>query len=271
MAKEYKIDTVGVLAGFDRKTCKVDPKVAFDGEDAVLSYSMLHLSGSDCFGDSYASLFKIGEKPKSAVKTQAAKSFDEDRDVYIERTFYYNKKHGIYFGFGTMDHYFGSATTQELKGGIGVTELMFRIFDKSTCTYSDPRPAPFPFNAYTVVVHSVVEEKDNGDMLVSAYFARNQELGAECVTVLYGYDNGKIVIRQVGEPISVSGYPRGLLEPTATKYKEKYYMTIRTDTAALFCQSDDGFSFTEPRLHRFDDETPFECYNTMQRLIATSP
>ena len=269
MNKDYKIDIRGAFPGFDRKTCKANPKVAFDGENAVLSYSMLHLTGSDCFGDSYASAFKIGEVPECAIKTQSTKSFDEDRDVYFETTLYYDKKHRKYFSFGCMEHYFSLATTPNLKGGIGVAELMYRIFDKETCSYSEPKSLAFPFEAYTAVVHSVVEENDNGDMLVTCYFARKTELGAECVTILYGYENGELIVRAAGQPISVSGYPRGLCEPTATKFNGKYYMTIRTDTAALLCESDDGFTFTEPRLHRFDDSTPFECYNTMQRLVAT--
>ena len=66
MAK-LDINTAGILEGFDGKTCKVNPKIAYDGRSTYLmNYTMLDLSGSDVFGDSYTT---FGSSPTDASET----------------------------------------------------------------------------------------------------------------------------------------------------------------------------------------------------------
>lgn len=61
---------------------------------------------------------------------------------------------------------------------------------------------------------------------------------------------------------------RGYAEPSLTKFRDKFYLTIRHDDTGYVCTSDDGLHFNEPRPWCWDDGTNLGNYNTQTHWVT---
>ena len=64
--------------------------------------------------------------------------------------------------------------------------------------------------------------------------------------------------------------PRGLGEPSLTRFGGRFYLTLRNDQAGYISVSDDGLNFTEPKAWTFDDGSDLGNYNTQQHWVTHS-
>jgi hypothetical protein len=67
--------------------------------------------------------------------------------------------------------------------------------------------------------------------------------------------------------VSGSDHIRGYCEPSLACLNGKYYITIRTDEAALLATSENGLDFSKPFPWRFDNGEIVESINTQQRWV----
>jgi hypothetical protein len=58
--------------------------------------------------------------------------------------------------------------------------------------------------------------------------------------------------------------PRGLCEPSLTRFRDRFYLTLRNDVQGYVATSEDGLHFDAPKPWRFDDGEPLGNYNTQQ-------
>ena len=64
--------------------------------------------------------------------------------------------------------------------------------------------------------------------------------------------------------------PRGLCEPSLTRYQDRFYLTVRNDVQGYVATSEDGLHFNAPQPWRFDDGEPLGNYNTQQHWVRHS-
>ena len=61
---------------------------------------------------------------------------------------------------------------------------------------------------------------------------------------------------------------RGLVEPSITKFREKYYLTIRNDEKGYITTSADGLNYQPITTWKFDDGSELGSYNTQQHWVT---
>ncbi len=109
----------------------------------------------------------------------------------------------------------------------------------------------------------------NGDILLPTYFRRGDS-GLYGVTVLKCRFDGKEL--KYVEHGNVLTYPtgRGYCEPSITRFKGLFYMTLRNNDSGYVAISKDGLQFETPKVWRFDDGEDLGSYNTQQHWVTHS-
>ncbi len=109
----------------------------------------------------------------------------------------------------------------------------------------------------------------NGDILMSFTFgptANNRKVaGVRCT-----FDGQELKIADVGPPLD-NPVGRGLLEPSVTRFKDKFYLTIRAeDGHGYVAISDDGLNYQRKTAWAWDDGTPVGMSTTQQHWLTHS-
>jgi len=117
-----------------------------------------------------------------------------------------------------------------------------------------------------------VQRHDSGDgtILLPLSFrppGRNDSL----VTVARcSFDGQKLRYREHGDELSINNETRGLGEPSLTKFKGEFFMTIRNDKQGFVTRSRDGLHFEPIQPWKFDDGSDLGNYNTQQHWVTHS-
>jgi len=83
------------------------------------------------------------------------------------------------------------------------------------------------------------------------------------------FDGMRLEYLEHGTELTVSD-PRGLCEPSITRYQGRYYLTLRNDVRGYVAAGDDGLHFDTPRRWCFDDGLELGNYNTQQHWVTHS-
>ena len=113
---------------------------------------------------------------------------------------------------------------------------------------------------------------ENGDILLPIMFEKSWNDGNErnaSFVARCKFDERKISVIEVGNSI-VMNSGRGIYEPSITKYKDTYYLTMRTDHSAYVAISIDGINYDEPVEWKFTDGRVLGSYNTQQHWVSNS-
>lgn len=109
----------------------------------------------------------------------------------------------------------------------------------------------------------------DGDLLLPVYFKEPQDELYRTTVVRCRFDGRTLSYVEHGNALSVDE-PRGLGEPSLTKFGDRYYLTLRNDKHGYVSTSDDGLHFTEPKQWTFDDGSDLGNYNTQQHWVTHS-
>ncbi|QDT93692.1 sialidase family protein [Gimesia algae] len=109
----------------------------------------------------------------------------------------------------------------------------------------------------------------NGDIMMSFTFGANKQprmvAGVHCA-----FDGSELTIREVGPPLQ-NEIGRGLLEPSITRFQDKFFMTIRAeDGHGYVAVSPDGLNYKPQTAWAFDDGTPIGMSTTQQHWLTHS-
>jgi len=105
-----------------------------------------------------------------------------------------------------------------------------------------------------------------GDILLPIYFKGRGEKFSK-VTVLRGaFDGRRLSMIEHGNVLEVNT-ARGLGEPSLTRFRGRFYLTLRHDRAGYVTQSVDGLRFDPPRVWQWDDGSELGNYNTQQHWV----
>lgn len=109
----------------------------------------------------------------------------------------------------------------------------------------------------------------DGDILMSFTFGTPKQprmvAGVRCA-----FDGSELKIREVGPPLK-NEVGRGLLEPSITRFDNRYFMTIRAeDGHGYVAVSPDGLNYSRKTAWAFDDGTPISMSTTQQHWLTHS-
>jgi len=112
-------------------------------------------------------------------------------------------------------------------------------------------------------------EQADGTLLIPVYF-QGANGGDYTVTILHcSFDGQELKYLRHGDELTTPG-GRGFYEPSLTRFQDKYYLTLRHDTAAFVTKSDDGLHFEPVRKWTFDDDQDLGSYNTQAHWLSHS-
>ena len=119
---------------------------------------------------------------------------------------------------------------------------------------------------------------DNGDVMLPVYFASKEGVQPadhrhECsaTTLRCSFDGETLQVKGAGRELRLPS-PDGFMEPSITRYKGTFYLTLRTwkHDLGYVSTSSDGLSWNDIVPWKFDDGTTVDLSPTQQRWLTHS-
>jgi len=107
----------------------------------------------------------------------------------------------------------------------------------------------------------------NGDILLPIYFMGEGEKFEKVTVLRCKFDGAKLTYVEHGNEL-VLNTDRGFAEPSLTRFRGRFYLTLRHDKAGYASTSDDGLHYTEPKKWTWDDGSDLGNYNTQQHWVT---
>lgn len=109
----------------------------------------------------------------------------------------------------------------------------------------------------------------NGDILLAFTFGPKSE-HRSVAGVLCSFDGERLEIKEVGPPLKLA-HGRGLLEPSITRFDNRFYITIRAENdRGYHSVSDDGLHWEPKKPWTWDDGEPLTMSSTQQHWLNHS-
>ena len=109
----------------------------------------------------------------------------------------------------------------------------------------------------------------NGDVQMSFTFGPKAE-HRMVAGVHATFDGSHLKVKEVGPPL-LNPQGRGLLEPSVTRFKDHFWLTIRAeDNRGYVSVSGDGLNWEDKRAWAWDDGTPLDMSTTQQHWLTHS-
>ena len=269
--QEYDIDLRTITSGYDGETCWVHARAgAVPGsETAVLTTQKLQLSGSDIFYGLHDMRTDDGGRTWSeprVIETFARRTVNETTEMTVcDFTPGWHERSGQILGIGHTVYYEGAKIP-----AVRPRETPYATYDVASGTWSDWTTVAMPdedkFRNSGSGCAQWVEEADGG-VLVPIYFKEIGEKRARSAVMLCSFDGKTMTYREHGSELGIrSG--RGLYEPSLTRFRGKYFLTLRNDSSGYVTSGADGIHFDRVRPWCFDDGTNLGSYNTQQHWVT---
>jgi len=269
----YKVQLDVVSRGYDGKMCWVHPRagiVAANPPAVVLTMQKLLLTGSDVFyalNDTRTNDLG-GTWSKVTEHTDTLGRRNEPNGVIVatcDFTPKWHAKSGKLLGIGQTVRYMNNKVMD-----VRTRETSFAVYDEKTQQWSPwtilqmPADAKF-FNAGAGSVQRV--DLENGDILLPIYFKGKEDKYYSVTVLRCTFDGTTLRFVEQGNDLALAS-GRGVYEPSIARIKNRFYLTLRNDTAGYVSVSDDGLHFTEPTKWTWDDGTELGNYNTQQHWVT---
>jgi hypothetical protein len=109
----------------------------------------------------------------------------------------------------------------------------------------------------------------DGDVMMSFTFGVKDKPRAVC-GVRCSFDGKRLVVKQTGPEIT-NPKGRGLLEPSLTRFRDRFYLTIRAeDDHGYVAVGDDGMNYEPKQAWAWDDGEPLAMSTTQQHWLTHS-
>lgn len=268
---DIQLDTI--RSGFDKQTCWVHPRAgAIPGSppSVVLTMQKLLLTGSDVFfALNEMRTDDFGRTWQGPVEHGETLGRREEADGVIAGAcdFWpkWHGKSGKLLGIGHTVRYEGNRVMAVRR-----RETCYSVYDSKNRTWTAWDTVAMPdatkfFNAGAGCVQRL--DLPNGDILLPIYFKAEAEKCSKVTVLRCRFDGDKLTYVEHGNELALDS-DRGLGEPSLTRFRGRYYLTMRHDKAAYVSTSEDGLHFTEPKAWTWDDGSALGSYNTQAHWVT---
>ena len=269
----FTLERSVVSQGYDGKTCWVHPRAgALPGPipTVVLTLQKLLLSGSDIFfelndtrtEDLGRSWSPITPHPHTLGRRQEP---DGVTAVVCDFTPKWHAASGKLLGIGHNARYRNDHVIPDRA-----RETAYAVYDPANRTWSpwttlDLPPDPKFHSAGAGSVQRF--DLENGDILLPIYFKAKTDKFYRVTVLRCRFDGEKLRFIEQGNELQLEE-GRGVYEPSLTRFQDRFYLTLRNDTAGYVATSTDGLRFGAIQPWRFDDGQPLGNYNTQQHWVT---
>ncbi|MDH4476691.1 MAG: GDSL-type esterase/lipase family protein [Verrucomicrobiaceae bacterium] len=263
-----------VSKGYDGKTCWVHPRAgAIPGPTptVVMTAQKLLLTGSDVFyelNDTRTSDLGKTWTPLTPHPDTLGRRTEPDGTIVAACDFTpkWHAASGKLLGVGHTVLYQNDKVVPDRP-----RSTSYSTYDPATrqwtpwTTLQMPADQPDFFNSGAGCSQRF--DLENGDILLPIY-CKAKAAPYYSVTVLRcRFDGTTLTYLEHGPPLTLES-GRGVYEPSLTRFKDTYYLTLRNDTAAYLATSTDGLNYTPIKPWRFDDGTELGSYNTQAHWVT---
>jgi len=280
-APEYTIELTSPAKLFDGKYSWAHPRAGTipprsPGNDTdkpvvVMTMQRILLSGSDLFeGLNEMRTDDLGRTwtGPTPVEGFERRPFEETREITVcDFTPRWHAASGTLLGTGQTVIYEKNKVLE-----VRPRETAYSAYDAAKRTWLPWRTLKMPDDPkFGNAGAGSVQRLDlpNGDILLPIYF-KPMTAGKYSTTVLRcRFDGRTLSYVEHGSELTVDA-PRGLGEPSITRFGGKFYLTMRNDVKGYVSVSDDGLKYGEPRPWAWDDGTDLGSYNTQTHWVAHS-
>jgi hypothetical protein len=279
---EFKVDLQVPTKFFDGEQCWVHPRVGIvprageaRGPRAVMTLNTLELSGSDVFKGMYGmftdNLGRSWTEPAivDPLAPRVEQVEDEERPVAASDFWPSWHRHtGTLLGTGHTIVY----TPDWKVASPRPRHTTYSVYDPKSDQWSlwDKLAMPEDPKFLHAGAGCVQRyDEDDGTILLPVYFSPPDQNSRVTVTRC-SFDGTKLTYLEHGTELAIEDDSRGLHEPSLTKFKGLYYLTIRNDNRGFVAKSEDGLNYTPMQAWKFDDGTELGNYNTQQHWVTHS-
>ena len=108
---------------------------------------------------------------------------------------------------------------------------------------------------------------EDGTILLPIYI-RPQGKNMRVTVCRCSFEGETLKFKSHGTVLELNDETRGLGEPSLTRFKDEFLMTIRNDKKGFVTRSKDGINFEAIKPWKFDDGTDLGSYNTQQHWVT---
>jgi len=266
-----RLDTI--RSGFDKKTCWVHARagvVPGSSPAVVLTMQKLLLTGSDVF---YAlnemrtdDLGRTWSGPRAHDATLGRR--EEAGGVVVAVCDFTPKWHagtGKLLGIGQTVRYRNNRVM-----AVRSRETAYAVYDPEARLWTPWETLKMPpQEKFKNAGAGSVQRYDlpDGNILIPIYFKKPEGRQYSVTVLRCSFDGRKLRYLEHGSEHTVP-VERGLCEPSLTRFRGRYFLTLRNDRAGYVTRGEDGLQYAEPKKWRFDDGRELGNYNTQQHWVT---
>lgn len=272
-APGFNIRLEAISSGFDKTTCWVHPRAgAIPGDPpiVVLTMQKLLLTGSDVFGPlNEMRTDDLGATWAAPIEHGATLGRrEEPGGVIVGACDFWPKWHrksGRLLGIGHTVRYKGGRVMP-----VRPRETCHSVYDPDKRAWAAWRALEMPdakqfYNAGAGCVQRL--DLEDGEILLPISFKAESEKFSRVIVLRCAFDGSRLTVVGRGNVLAVDT-DRGLGEPSLTRFRGRYFLTLRHDKAGYVSTSEDGLNFSEPKKWAWDDGNELGNYNTQQHWVT---
>lgn len=252
------------------------PGLGNNGNPAVIMTLQKHLKVSDYYsGLYYMRTDDLGKSWSAPAEVpQLAWHYEPDSTAVavVDVTPGWHEKTGKLIATGIKVRY--SKEGKQLTNESRARDAAYTVFDPYTNTWNPWKMIagiPYADTKFYSVNPGCTQWliKPDGNILLPVYF-RGPGDGDYSVTVLEcSFDGSTLSYLKHGTELTVRG-GRGFVEPSITRYKNTYYLTLRNDVRGYVTTSKDGLNWEAVNPWCFDGGEELGSYNTQAHWLVHS-
>ncbi|TMV48979.1 exo-alpha-sialidase [Paenibacillus mesophilus] len=274
---DIRLDTIssGFVPG--QELCWTHPRAGIvKGEktSVVMTLSPLNLTGSDVFyalnvtrSDDMGKTWTSPAEQPALGRHTLGEGLEE---VISDFTPAWHEATGKLLGIGHTVTYRGNHIYRPIR------KTGYAVYDADRQSWTDWREMAMPPTFYTSGAGSTQRfDLENGDILLPIYFSKSAEdvSGGRhfnySTVVRCRFDGERLRYIEHGTELTVLR-DRGYVEPSLTRFRGQFYLTLRADDHGAVARSADGLQFGEPKGWTWDDGSEVPTYNTQQHWVTHS-
>ena len=276
---DYEVELQTIFKHDDGKFLWFHPRVAAipgvgqEHTPAVIMTLQKHLRVDDHFSGLHVmrtdDLGRVWSEPELKSELDWVREGNIDVAV-VDVTPGWHSRHSKLIAVGAQVRY--NQMGQQLEDIPLAYRTAYTVFDPKTRCWTEwrrleiPKDKNFSF-ALSACAQWLVEP--DGSVLLPFYHGKNARTPWSATVVRCQLDGDCLQYQQHGTMLPLST-GRGFAEPSMTRFQDRYFLTIRSNSKAYVTVSDDGLNYQRPRPWTFDDGQELGSYNTQQHWLTHS-